>query len=80
MFSWWCRRRNWKVPEDNFTSEQWESLKKVLEELVIKYPNARIVGHYELDENKTCPNFNVREYLLQRRYYKVTNSQDALDR
>lgn len=51
-------------PEDNFTGEQWESLKKVLEELVLKYPEARIVGHYELDERKTCPNFNVREYLL----------------
>ena len=50
--------------EDNFTAEQWESLKKTLEELVAKYPEARIVGHYELDESKTCPNFNVREYLL----------------
>jgi len=55
---------DWKQPEDNFTGEQWESLKKVLEEQVIKYPKARIVGHYELDERKTCPNFNVREYLL----------------
>lgn len=51
-------------PEDNFTAEQWESLKKVLEELVQKYPDARIVGHYELNERKTCPNFIVREYLL----------------
>ena len=55
---------DWKVGEDNFTGEQWESLKKVLEELLVKYPDARIVGHYELDENKTCPNFSVREYLL----------------
>lgn len=55
---------DWKKPDDNFTGEQWESLKKVLSELVLKYPEARIVGHYELDESKTCPNFNVREYLL----------------
>ena len=55
---------DWKVGEDNFTGEQFESLKKVLEELLVKYPDARIVGHYELDENKTCPNFSVREYLL----------------
>ena len=55
---------DWKLPEDNFTAEQWESLKKVLEELVIKYPDARIVGHYDLDKNKTCPNFDVQEYLL----------------
>ena len=59
-----AREDNWKEPEDNFTAEQWESLKKLLDELVEKYPNAQIVGHYMLDESKTCPNFNVREYLL----------------
>jgi len=67
---------NWKLPEDNFTAEQWESLKTVLEELVIKYPEARIVGHYELDERKTCPNFSVREYLLNEdiKDYKFADS------
>ena len=58
------KEENWKEPEDNFTAEQWESLKKTLEELLVKYPDAQIVGHYMLDESKTCPNFNVREYLL----------------
>ena len=56
---------DWKKPEDNFTAEQWESLKKTLEELLVKYPDAQIVGHYMLDESKTCPNFNVRMYLLE---------------
>jgi len=59
-----AKQEDWKQPQDNFTAKQWESLKKVLEEQVIKYPKARIVGHYELDERKTCPNFNVRQYLL----------------
>ncbi len=59
-----AKEENWKEPEDNFTAEQWESLKKTLEELLVKYPEAQIVGHYMLDESKTCPNFNVREYLL----------------
>ena len=59
-----AKEEDWKQGEDNFTGEQWESLKKVLEEQVIKYPKARIVGHYELDERKFCPSFNVREYLL----------------
>ena len=59
-----AKEEDWQQGEDNFTGEQWESLKKVLEELVLKYPEARIVGHYELDESKTCPNFIVREYLL----------------
>ena len=55
---------DWTKPEDNFTAEQFDSLKKVLEELIEKYPDAQIVGHYMLDENKTCPNINIREYLL----------------
>ena len=49
--------------EDNFTSEQWESLKKLLSEWVLKYPLARIVGHCEINPAKTCPNFDVQEYL-----------------
>jgi len=50
---------------------------KLLAELVLKYPEARIVGHYELNEHKTCPNFNVRTYLLHEdiENYKF---QDAL--
>ena len=59
-----AKEENWQEPEDNFTGEQWESLKKVLEELLKKYPDAQIVGHRDLDENKFCPSFNVREYLL----------------
>ena len=30
-----AKEENWKLGEDNFTSEEWESLKKVLEELDI---------------------------------------------
>ena len=59
-----AKEENWKEPDDNFTAEQWESLKTELIRLVKKYPDARIVGHYELDEKKFCPAFNVREYLL----------------
>ena len=59
-----AKEDKWQEPENNFTAEQYESLKKTLEELLLKYPDAQIVGHYMLDENKTCPNMNVREYLL----------------
>ena len=71
-----AKEENWQEGEDNFTGDQFESLKKVLEEQVIKYPEARIVGHYELDERKTCPNFNVREYLLNEdiKGYKFADS------
>ena len=59
-----AKEENCKEGEDNFTAEQWESLRKELTRLVEKYPDARIVGHYELDEKKFCPAFNVRQYLL----------------
>ncbi len=72
-----AKEENWQEPEDNFTGEQWESLKKVLEELLIKYPNAQIVGHRDLDENKFCPSFNFREYLLNE-YIKGYKFQDGL--
>ena len=59
-----AKEENWKEEEDNFTAEQWDSLKKELTRLVIKYPDAQIVGHRDLDENKFCPSFEVRKYLL----------------
>tara|TARA_Y100001970_G_scaffold164485_1_gene200971 strand:- start:558 stop:1058 length:501 start_codon:yes stop_codon:yes gene_type:complete len=59
-----AKEENWKEEEDNFTGEQWESLKKLLEELLLKYPDAQIVGHRDLDESKFCPSFSVRTYLL----------------
>ena len=39
-------------------------LKKELSRLVLKYPDARIVGHRDLDDKKFCPSFDVRQYLL----------------
>jgi len=77
-----AKEENWKEAEDNFTAEQWESLKKELTRLVKLYPDARIVGHYDLDKNKTCPNFDVQDYLLNEDipFYKfqdgLTSEQD----
>ena len=59
-----AKEEDWKQPDDNFTGEQWESLKKELSRLVIKYPDAKIVGHRDLDDKKFCPSFDVRKYLL----------------
>mgnify|MGYP000011661450 FL=1 len=59
-----AKEENWKEEEDNFTGEQWDSLKKELTRLVKKYPDAHIVGHRDLDPNKFCPSFEVRKYLL----------------
>ena len=59
-----AKEEDWKQEDDNFTGEQFESLKKLLEELLVKYPDAQIVGHRDLDESKFCPSFSVRTYLL----------------
>ena len=77
-----AKEEDWKVGEDNFTAEQWETLKVQLTRLVKLYPDAHIVGHYDLDKNKTCPNFDVQDYLLHEDipYYKfqdgLTSEQD----
>ena len=59
-----AKEEDWKIEDDNFTGEQFESLKKELTRLVKKYPDAQIVGHRDLDDKKFCPSFNVRKYLL----------------
>ena len=59
-----AKEEDWKIEDDNFTGEQFESLKKELTRLVQKYPDARIVGHRDLDDKKFCPSFDVRKYLL----------------
>ncbi len=51
-------------PENNFTPEQFTSLKKTLDFLKIIYPTARIAGHREFS-NKACPSFDIHEWLKE---------------
>jgi len=46
-------------PEANFTKEQWNTLADLVEELHIRYPNAKILGHNNLNSLKTCPTFDA---------------------
>lgn len=50
---------------DRFTDEQFTTLNKLLKSLMFKYKIRlkNVVGHCDLDSNKTCPNFNVKEYI-----------------
>ena len=41
------------------TTEQFESLANVIKAWKEEHPHARVCGHHDLDENKTCPGFNV---------------------
>ncbi len=51
------------IGRDEFTPEQGEALNKVIKELHEVWPKAKVVGHYELDSHKTCPNFDVSRFL-----------------
>jgi N-acetylmuramoyl-L-alanine amidase len=63
-------------PESNFTTEQFDSLRRLLLELQEMYPHAEILGHRDLspDKNgdgkidsrdwlKACPSFDVRGWF-----------------
>jgi len=49
---------------NGFHDEQFESLKKLLTEMIRKYNLqwSDVVGHRELTKNKTCPNFDIHSY------------------
>ena len=48
---------------NNFTNEQWVTLKALLLNLTKKYEIKKIIGHYQVDSRKECPSFNVPEWL-----------------
>lgn len=55
-----------KSPTDTRTEAQKAALRKLIAELLERYPKAIVVGHSDLDYRKPhCPGFNVcREYSL----------------
>ena len=48
---------------NNFTDEQWITLKALLLNLTKKYEIKKIIGHYQVDDKKECPSFKVPEWL-----------------
>lgn len=56
-------KADWKTPEDNFTDHQFDVLTAILRELRKMFPQAKIVGHWELDPKKACPVFDIKEFL-----------------
>ena len=51
-------------PQDNFTNEQYLTLKNLLIDMKEQFPTAEIAGHNEV-ANKACPSFNVKEWALK---------------
>jgi len=58
--------------DNNFTDEQFKSLKSLILDLLKKYENPedftqinKIIGHYQVEPKKECPSFNVPNWLEQ---------------
>lgn len=55
-------------PENNFTPEQFKTLKRLLRFYMAKYPKAMIIGHRDLDSGKACPSFDVQDWLREEHF------------
>lgn len=51
------------VPQANFTPEQMVSLAEILTAWKAEYPNAKIIGHRDVDPGKACPSFDVAAWV-----------------
>jgi len=51
------------IGEDTFTDEQMSALVGMVRILKAKYPGAEVLGHYQLDDGKTCPNIDIPQWL-----------------
>lgn len=50
------------IGNDRFTRPQWDSLGLLVRKLNGEYPEARIIGHNDVTNKKTCPNFDVKKW------------------
>ena len=50
-----------KNPEDNFTQVQKEALDSLINTLQRIYPDAKVIGHHDINLKKSCPCFDVRK-------------------
>ena len=50
------------VGTDQFNVDQWSILQNLVRKLMIKHPNAKVIGHNEVSD-KTCPGFDVQFWL-----------------
>lgn len=57
---------NVNKPENNFTAEQFDSLRKVVADLKKRYPKAIVQGHKDFPKvAKACPSFEAKEWAKQ---------------
>lgn len=55
------------VGRDRFSQAQWQSLSANISGLKKHFADAGIIGHNEVNHHKTCPGFDVEEWLMNGR-------------
>lgn len=50
------------IGREDYTQPQQDSLERLLRSLLFEHDQALVVGHYQLDSHKTCPNFDVPQW------------------
>jgi len=50
-------------PSLEMTDEQKESLIGILKDKIVEKPDVKIAGHCHFSDYKTCPNFNLEQFL-----------------
>lgn len=68
------RVRQRLVPDDNFTPAQWTALRALVIDLLARFPNARVIGHRDVQRHKDCPSFDVGAWLIRERIAVVAPS------
>jgi len=53
------------IGDDRFTQNQWDALHQLLAKLGLQCPGATVHGHHEFNPAKTCPNFDVAQWLTE---------------
>lgn len=53
------------VAEDNYTPAQWTALRALVIDLLARFPDARVIGHRDVQRHKDCPSFDVSAWLIR---------------
>lgn len=51
------------IGKKDFHGAQLNQVRQIIKRLLAVWPNAKVVGHRDVDSRKTCPNFDVGYWL-----------------
>ena len=53
------------IGKDAFTQAQWDALHALLADIGLQCPDVSVHGHHEFNPDKSCPNFEVSQWLTE---------------